>query len=96
MHVEDICGQFLVKGVSNRRAKFKLLGLQSPLLEYPDLPIMKSLRKVLGFLAVIIWKIVSESIFFQRNKFTACKFKDEKEEGSSYVRLSIHFKVRSL
>ena len=35
--------------------------------------------RVLGLLTVMILKSASESIFFQSNKFTACKFKDEKE-----------------
>ena len=51
----------------------------SSLVEHPNLPIRKTLITVLGLLTVIILKRVSESIFFQSNKFTACKVKDEKE-----------------
>ena len=63
--------------LSNRRGKFKLLGLQGDpppqfprLVGHPDLPMRKTLR-VVGLLTVMI--------FFQRKKFTACKIKDEKE-----------------
>ena len=40
-------------------------------------------RRVLDLLTVMILKRVSESIFFQSNKFTACKVKDEKEVANS-------------
>ena len=46
------------------------------LLGHPDFPIRKTLRRVLGLLAAMILKRVSDSIFFQSNKFTACKIKD--------------------
>ena len=74
--------------ISNRRRKFKLLVLQGdPLLQippsvwHPNPPI----RKTLGRLTVIILKRVSESIFFQSNKFTTCKVKDEKEVTNSLM-----------
>ena len=76
---------FLVGVTSNRRGKFKLLGLQGespqfpPLVGQPDLTIRKTLRKVLGLLTVMILKRVNESIYFQSNKFTASEVKDEKE-----------------
>ena len=66
--------------LSNRKGKFKLLGLQenshpSPqfprLVRHPDLPLRRIL-KVVGLLTVMI--------FFQNKTFTACKVKDEKEE----------------
>ena len=67
--------------LSNRRQKFKLLGLQgdSPsapaqfpcLVEHPDLSMKKTLRVVCLLIVMI---------FFQSKKFTACKVKDEKEE----------------
>ena len=65
--------------LSNRRRKFKLLGLQGDppppqfprLVRYPDLPMRKTLR-VVCLLNIII--------FFQRKKITECKIKDEKEE----------------
>ena len=63
--------------IFNRRGKFRLFGMQgdSPqlffLVEHPDLPIRKTLRRVLDLLTVMILKRLSESIFFQINKFTA-------------------------
>ena len=74
----------LVGVIFNRRGKFKLLRLQgdSPislsLVRHFNLPIRKTLRRLLGLLSVVILKRESESIFFQRNKFSACKFKEEK------------------
>ena len=76
---------FLVVVISNRKAKFKLVSLlRDPLnfpslVGHPDLPIRKTLRRVLDLLTIMILKKVSESIFFQINIFTACKFKDKKE-----------------
>ena len=49
-----------------------------PLLGHPNLPIRKTLRRVLGLLTVMVLKRVRESIFFQSNKFTTCKIKDGK------------------
>ena len=49
----------------------------SPLVGHPDLPIRKTLRRVLDSLIVMILKRVSESIFFQINKFTEYKFTKE-------------------
>ena len=72
-----ICDQgdsiFLVGVISNRRGKFKLFGFQGdppkfpPLVGHPDLPIRKTLRRVLEALTVMILKRVNESIFFQVN-----------------------------
>ena len=42
------------------------------------LPIRKTPKRVLDPLTIMILKRVSESIFFQINKITACKFKDKK------------------
>ena len=49
-----------------------------------DLPIKKTLRRVLGLLTVMILKRVIQSIFFQSNKFTGCKVNDE-EEVANYL-----------
>ena len=68
--------------LSNRKGKFKLLGLQENshpppppqfprLVRHPDLP-LRRIMKVVGLLTV--------TIFFQNKKFTACKVKDKKEE----------------
>ena len=59
------------------------------LVEDPDLPIRKTLKRVLGLLTVMILKRVSESIFFQSNKFTACKVKDEKEVANSLMAFNL-------
>ena len=47
------------------------------------------MRRVLGLLTVMILKKVSESIFFQSNKFTACKVKDEKEMANSLWKFNL-------
>ena len=97
----------LVGVISNRRGKFKLSGLQGdpppffPLAGHLDLPIMKTLRRVLNLLTIMILKRVTLSIFFQSNKFTPCEVKDEKEVANSLMafnllKLFIHFKVRSI
>ena len=49
-----------------------------------DLPIKKNLRRVLGLLTVMILKRVSQSIFFQSNKFTGRKVNDG-EEVANYL-----------
>ena len=41
------------------------------LVGHPDLPLWKTLRRVFDLINVMILKRVSESIFFQINKFTA-------------------------
>ena len=56
-----------------------------PLVGHPDLPIRKTLRRMLDLLIVMILERVSESIFFQNNKFTACKIKDGKEVANSLM-----------
>ena len=58
-------------------------------MEHPDLPIRKTLRRVLGLLTVMILKRVSENIFFQSNKFTAYKVKDEKEVANSLMAFNL-------
>ena len=74
---------FSVGVVSNIRGKFKLFVLQGDPPQFPplvgnlDLLIRKTLRRVLYPLTVMILKRMSESIFFQINKFTACKFTKE-------------------
>ena len=71
-----------MKFLSNRRGKFKLLGLQEDpptqfpcLVKHPDLAIKKTLR-VVGLLTIMI--------FFQSKKITACKITDQKEETIFY------------
>ena len=49
-----------------------------PLVRYSDLPIRKPLRRVFGLRIIIILKRLSGNIFFQSNKFKACKVKDGK------------------
>ena len=44
---------------------------------------------MLGLLAVVILKRVSESIFFQSNTFTACKVKDESEVANSLIAFNL-------
>ena len=84
---------FLVGVIFKRRVKLKLLGLQVnlpilSLVENPNLPIRKT-QKFLGLLTIIILKRMSESIFFQSTKFTACKVKDEKEEANSLMEFNL-------
>ena len=67
--------------LAGRPPKFPLL------VGHPDLPIRKTLRRVLDSLTVMILKRVSESIFFQINKFTACKF--TKEAGNSLMAFNL-------
>ena len=80
---------FLVWEISNRRKKYKIFGFQGDH-QIPsfsgasDLPIKKPLKSVLDSLTVMIFKRVSESIFFQVNNFTACKFKDKKRGGKFF------------
>ena len=56
-----------------------------PLVGHLDLFIRKILIKVVGLLTVIILKRVSESIFIESSKFTACKVKNEKEVTNSLI-----------
>ena len=58
-------------------------------MEYPNLPIRKILRRVLGLLTVMVLKRMSESIFFQSKKFTACKAKDEKKVANCLMAFSL-------
>ena len=67
----------MVVVISNRKAKFKLVSLLRDPLNFPSL--VGHLRRVLDLLTIMILKKVSESILFQINIFTACKFKDKKE-----------------
>ena len=54
-----------------------------------NLPIRKTQSRLLGVLTAMILKRVSESIFFQSNKFTACKVKEEKEVANSLMALNL-------
>ena len=71
---------------------FGLSGRQPPI---PSLsgtswfPIRKTLRRVLGLLIVMILKRVIDSVFFQSNKFTACKVKDEKEVANCLMAFTL-------
>ena len=88
---------FLLGVIFKRREKFQLLGLQGdplppqflPLVGHPDLPLKRTLTMVLGLLIVMILKKVTESIFFQRNKFIACNVKDEKEVANSLMAFNL-------
>ena len=85
---------FLVGLISHRREKFILLGLQRDppilsLMGHPDFPIRKTLRRLLGLLTVMILERVSESIFFQSNKFIAYKVKGEKEVANSLMAFNL-------
>ena len=79
--------KILVRGDIQQNGKVETYGLAGrlPHLQFPalvghhDLPIRKILRRVLGLFTVMILKRATESIYFQSNKFTACKIKDEKE-----------------
>ena len=85
---------FLVGAISNRKGKFIVLGLQgnphqlSPLAGHPDLPIMKTLMRVVALLPVMTFKRV-RSIFFQSKKLTVCKVKDEKEVTNFLIVLNL-------
>ena len=54
-------------------------------MRHPDVTIKKTLRRVLGLRTVMILKSVIQSIFFQSNKFTACKVKDEKDVANCFM-----------
>ena len=56
-----------------------------PLEGYLDLSIRKPPRCVLHLLTVMILKRVSESIFFQSSKFTACYVKHGKEGANTLM-----------
>ena len=79
-------GGFFGGGDIQQKGKLQNFGLASrhppqfpPLVGHSDLPVRKTLMRVLGLLTVMILKGVSDSIFFQSNRFTVCKVKDEKE-----------------
>ena len=55
------------------------------LVGHSDLTIKNTLWRVLGLLTVMNLKRVSESIFFQSNKFTGYKVKNEKEVANSLM-----------
>ena len=75
--------------LSNIRGKFKLLDLQGDppppqfprLVGYPDLPLRKTLRVV---------DLLTVMIFFQSQKFTACKIKYKKEETTFYFLMAFN------
>ena len=80
---------FLVGVTSNRSGRFKRLGTKgepkvSPFVGNPDPPIRNTLRSVLGLLIIMILKWVRESIFFQSNKFRACRVKGRKRGGKIF------------
>ena len=53
--------------------------------EHPNLPKKKNLKRMLCLLTVTILERVNDSIFFQSNTFTACKVKVEKEVTNSLM-----------
>ena len=61
-----------------------------PLVANPDCSIKNILRSVFGMITLIVSKRVRESIFFQSNKFTACKIKAEKEVAKFLVVFNLH------
>ena len=78
--------RLLSGGDIQQKGKVHIFGLAGksptqfpPIVGHPDLPIWKTLVRVPGPFTVMILKGVSEDIFFQSNKFTACKVKDGKE-----------------
>ena len=88
--------KFWWRVISNRRGSFKLMDLQgdpphtipsrsgtswSPHKENPE-------EGACLFTAMIL-KRVSESIYFQSNKFTTCKVKDEKEVENSLMAFNL-------
>ena len=72
-----LVGGYLTEGESSNFLACRETPIFPPVVGHPDLPIRKTLRRVLDPLTVMILKRVSESIFFQINKFTACKFTKE-------------------
>ena len=89
-------GLNFLMGVISNRMGIQIFGLAarplqfSPFLsEHPNLPIRKTLRRMLGLLTIIILKRVSESIFFQSNKFAADKGKDVKEVANSLMTFNL-------
>ena len=88
----------LVEGDIQQKGKLQTYGFAGrppsstqfpPLVGHPDLPIRKTLRRVLGLFTAMILKRVSESIYFQSNKFTTCKVKGEKEVANSLMALNL-------
>ena len=82
------------------RGKFNFLACRETpqfptLVEHPDVPIRKTLRRVLGLLTVMVLKRVSESIFSQSNKFTGCRVKDEKEVANFLMVFNLLMTVHS-
>ena len=74
----DRWSQFFAGGDFQRKGKLQTFWLTGRLphlsffflVGHPDLPIRKTLRRVLDLLPVMILKRVSESIFFEINKLT--------------------------
>ena len=53
------------------------------------LDIQNKLAKMKQTQPLMILKTVNESIFFQINKFTACKFKDRKDVANSLMTFNL-------
>ena len=88
----------LVEGDIQQKGKLQTYGFagrpssstQFPsLVGHPDLPIRKTLRRVLGLFTAMSLKRVSESIYFQSNKFATCKVEDEKEVANSLMAFNL-------
>ena len=78
--------QFFGGTLSNSKGKFKCLACKEsppprfgPLVGHPDLPIRKTLRRVLGLLTVILLAGIGESIFFIARNLHRVRLKVEKE-----------------
>ena len=71
-------GQYSTEGEKSNFWACRETPQLSPLVEHPDFPIRKNLIRVVGLLSVMILKRVGDTIFFQSERFTACKVKEEK------------------
>ena len=56
---------------------------------HPDFSIRKTLRRVFGLPTIMILERVSQSIFFQSNKYIACEVKDQKEVANSLMAFNL-------
>ena len=72
-------GQYSTEGEKSNFWACRETPQLSPLVEHPDFPIRKNLIGVVGLLSVMILKRVGDTTFFQSERFTACKVKEEKE-----------------
>ena len=83
---------YLTEGKSSKFSACREIYLRHqfpPLVGHLDLPITKTLARVLSLPTVMILKRSNESIFFQSNKFTACMVKDEKQVANTLMAFNI-------